>query len=164
MGLYIPYGLEVDWFPAPGMIHFEWYVPIDEDHHMYMIIQSKYVETAEEAKAFPQECDDIFDPLVWQRPGGQTDPMDDGPSWGFNNFDAFGREQVHYSYAYEDWWRRERLFKPDYIIVCWRMLVGKHAKGIQQRGDWAHTRGWSPRYDDYQPDLAPGDFRGMSPS
>ncbi len=158
VGLFMPCGLEVDWFPAPGMIHFEWYVPIDEDHHMYMITQSKYVETEAEAKAFPKECDDIFGPLVWQRPDGQTDPMGDGPTWGFNNFDAFGREQIHHSYEYENWWNRERLFKPDYIIVRWRMLVDTHARGIQKRGNWARTHGWSPRHDGYQPDLAPGDF------
>lgn len=44
------------------------------------------------------------------------------------------------------------------------IIEGEGAKGIQQRGDWVHTRGWSPRHDDYQPDLAPGDFRGMSTS
>ena len=159
VGLYMPCGLEVDWFPAPVMIHFEWYVPIDEDHHMYMITQSKYVETEEEAAAFPHECDGLFGPLVWQKIRSQTDPMGDGPTWGFNNFDAFGREQIHHSYQYENWWRRERLFKPDYIIVRWRMLVDKWARAIQKRGDWANTKGWSPRHDDYQPDLGPGDFK-----
>jgi len=41
------------------------------------------------------------------------------------------------SYAKEDWWRRERLFKPDYIIMQWRMLVARHVRGIQTYGNWA---------------------------
>ena len=34
-------------------------------------------------------------------------------------------------------WHRERLFKPDYIITLWRMLVSRQARGIQRRGNWA---------------------------
>lgn len=56
---------------------------------------------------------------------------------GCNNFDAFARYWSHHAYAKEDWWHRARLFKPDDIIMQWRMLVAKHARGIQQRGDWA---------------------------
>src|SRR2546426_93804 len=50
VGLFMPCGLQVDFFPAPGMIHFEWYTPVDEDHHMYMITQSAVVENDEQEK------------------------------------------------------------------------------------------------------------------
>ena len=55
----------------------------------------------------------------------------------FTNFDAFARRWSHHAYAKEDWWHRERLFKPDYIIMQWRMVVARHARGIQTYGNWA---------------------------
>ena len=161
VGLFMPCGLEVDWFPMPGMIHFEWYVPIDETSHMYIITQSKYCETEEEERAFHEECENWLGPLVWKQPDGQTDYPGDGPTWGFNNFDSFGREQLEHVYAKEDWWQEERLYRPDYIIVRWRMLVAKHMRGIQKRGalkrgNWANTDGWSPDGKGYSPRRAPG--------
>lgn len=158
VGLFMPCGLEVDWFPGPGMIHFEWYVPVNEEHHMYMITQSQYCKTEEEERKFHEDCEKLYGPLVWQTPAGQTDYPGDGPTWGFNNFDAFGREQLQHVYAHEDWWHRERLYKPDYIIVRWRMLVSKFMRGIQKRGQWANTNGWSPNGKDYNPNRGPGNW------
>lgn len=156
VGLFMPCGLEVDWFPMPGMIHFEWYVPIDERSHMYMITQSKYCDTEEEEQAFHEECENWLGPLVWKKPLSQTDFPGDGPTWGFNNFDSFGREQLQHVYDKENWWNRERLYRPDYIIVRWRMLVAKHMRGVQKRGDWANTDGWSPDGKGYSPGKAVG--------
>jgi hypothetical protein len=93
-----------------------------------MILHAGYAKTEAEKGAFSQEARALA-PLIWQEPGIQPE--------GFNNFDAFARQWSHHAYAREDWWHRERLFKPDYIIMQWRMLVTKHARGIQRRGDWA---------------------------
>jgi carbazole 1,9a-dioxygenase len=128
VGCYMPCGLEVDPFPVPGLVHFEWYVPIDEDHHMYTILQAGYATDDAQRTAFEEECHKVYGPLVWQEPGREPE--------GFNNFDAFGREQCHHAYAKEDWWNREFLFGPDYIITEWRKVVAKHARGIQTRGLW----------------------------
>ena len=147
VGLYLPCGLEVDWFPQPGMIHFEWYVPVDEEHHMYMIIQSRYCETEEDERKFHEDCENFLGPLVWKEPADQTDYPGDGPTWGFNNFDQFGRAQMEHVYAKEDFWNQERLTRPDYIIVRWRMLVHQHMRGMQKRGGpgkWANTGNWDP--------------------
>ena len=59
--MFLPSGLEVDWFPQPGMIHFEWYVPVDEQHHMYMITQSRYCNTEEEERQFHEDCETLFE-------------------------------------------------------------------------------------------------------
>ncbi|MGE0519626.1 MAG: Rieske 2Fe-2S domain-containing protein [Candidatus Binatia bacterium] len=149
VGLFMPCGLQVEPFPLPGMIHFEWYVPIDEDHHMYMITQA-YAPTDEADEArFHDECENVLGPLIWQPPGVQPE--------GFNNYDAFIREQVYHAYKHEGFWQRERLYKPDYIVVQWRMLVSKYLRGIQRRtGDWARPEGWSPTGDDYSPNRSPG--------
>jgi carbazole 1,9a-dioxygenase terminal dioxygenase component len=128
VGCYLPCGLQVDHFPKTGLIHFEWYVPIDEEHHMYIILQAGHASTDEERAAFKKEATEVLGPLVWTEPGVEPE--------GFNNLDAFGRKWLQHAYGKEDWWHRERLFKPDYIIMEWRKLVAKHARGIQKRGDW----------------------------
>ncbi len=151
VGLWMPCGLEVEPFPLPGMMHFEWYTPIDEDHHSYMICCAKEVQSDEEEAEFHKLCEDIAGPMVWRGPAGQTEPVGDGMEWGFNNFDAYGREQIHHAYQYEDYWHKEHLFRPDYIIVRWRMLVSKRMRGIQKRGEWARTHGWSPDGRDFDP-------------
>ncbi|MBM3941283.1 MAG: Rieske 2Fe-2S domain-containing protein [SAR202 cluster bacterium] len=132
VGVYLPCGLEVDPFPNTGMIHFEWYVPIDDEYHMYTIIQSQYVEDEVEERKFYEETEKLWGPLVFQRPGVEPE--------GFNNFDAFGRKHSFHSYQNEGWWRRERLFKPDYVIMEWRKLVSTHARGIQTWGDWQRKK------------------------
>ena len=151
VGSFLPCSLEVEPFPVPGVIHFEWYTPIDEDHHSYMIAFGKVVDTPAQEAEFHAMCETVGGPMVWQGPAGQTAPVGDGPEWGFNNFDAFGREQLHHAYQYEDFWHKEHLFAPDYIIVRWRMLVAKRMRGIQQRRGWATTHGWSPDGRNFDP-------------
>lgn len=128
VGCYLPCGLQVEGFPRPGKVHFEWYVPIDEHSHYYIILHAGYAHNDEERAAFTAEARELA-PLIWQEPGVQPE--------GFNNFDAFARKWSHHAYAKEDWWHRERLFKPDYIIMQWRMMVARQARGIQVRGNWA---------------------------
>ncbi|MDE2766213.1 MAG: Rieske 2Fe-2S domain-containing protein [Chloroflexota bacterium] len=126
---YMPCTMEGIGFPQPSMIHYEWYVPVDADHHMYTILQAAYVDTDEDEERFHVECEEKWGPLVWSTPGSGVE--------GFNNFDAFGRAEIHHAYRREGWWRRERMYKPDYALTQWRMLVSKHARDIQPReGDW----------------------------
>ncbi|MBT8445563.1 MAG: Rieske 2Fe-2S domain-containing protein [Gammaproteobacteria bacterium] len=158
VGLFMPCGLQVDYFPAPGVMQFEWYTPVDEDHHMYIICCAQPCENDSEAGAFRERCRTELGPLVWRKDEGQGGTVGDGHEWGFNNFDAWGREQMHHVYQYEDYWHREKLFKPDYIVVQWRMLVSKRMRGMQQRGDWAATAGWSPDGNGYDPKKGPEDF------
>lgn len=129
VGCFLPVGLEVDYFPTPGLVHFEWFVPVDEDHHMYTIVQAGYAKTEAQRQEFKEKCRTVAGPLVWREPGTQPE--------GFNNFDAFGRKWTHHAYAKENWWDREFLYGPDYIITEWRKLVSKHARALQTRGDWA---------------------------
>jgi hypothetical protein len=149
VGIYLPCGLEVDWWPAPGVLQFEWYTPIDEDHHMYLIGHAKVVHSPAEEAEFHRRCEQEYIPVTRKAPAGQTDPVGNGPHWGFNNFDAFGREQMHHVYQYEDFWHKERLIRPDLSVVKWRTLVDKRMRGVQKRGDWARTAGWSPDGRDF---------------
>ena len=153
VGLFMPCGLEVDWWPAPGVLHFEWFTPVDEDHHYYIIAHATVVNSAEEEAEFHRKCKEEYAPLTWKGPAGQTAPEGDGPTWGFNNFDSFGRAQIHHAYQYENFWVKERLIRPDVIISRWRALTEKRMRGMQTRDEWAHTRGWSPDGQDYDPKL-----------
>jgi len=127
-GPYLPCQLDVKGFPRPDLYHWEWYVPIDEDHHMYTIIQGKQCNTPEEADAFRKEVAETLAADVFTLPGVEPE--------GFNNFDILGRESSHHAYQYEDFWHRERLYRADYAIVEWRKLVAREARGIQTRGNF----------------------------
>lgn len=153
VGIYLPCGLEVDWWPAPGVIHFEWFTPIDEDHHMYIIAHATVVNSAEEEEEFHRKCEEEYIPVTWKAATDQVAPMGDGVEWGFNNFDAFGREQIHHVYQYEDFWHQEKLIRPDVTVSKWRLLVNKRMRGIQKRAGWARTHGWSPDGKDYDPKI-----------
>ena len=135
-GCYLPCGLDVPNFPGPGFHHMEWYVPIDEDHHHYIQIQYVFAKTEEQRREFDTAVDEHLSRAVWTN-DPKADPLSAGPNpAGFTNNDAFGREGVHHAYANENWWYREHLYKPDYSIIQWRMLVHNHARGIQKRGDF----------------------------
>ena len=151
VGIYLPCGLEVDWWPAPGVLHFEWFTPIDEDHHMYFICHATAVASEEETETFYKTCREEYIPVTWKAAQGQRAPVGDSVEWGFNNFDAFGREQIHHVYQYEDFWHQEKLIRPDMTVSKWRMLVNKRMRGIQEREGWARMQGWSPDGKDYDP-------------
>ena len=93
VGCYLPSGLQVEGFPKPGKVHFEWYIPIDEHHHYYMILHAGYARTEEERDTFYKEAETLAE-LIWQEPGVEPE--------GFNNFDAFARKWSHHAYAKED--------------------------------------------------------------
>jgi carbazole 1,9a-dioxygenase len=116
--MWLPCGLKVDPFPTPGMIQFEWYVPVDEGSHWYFVTWGKHVTSDSEAQAFFAETTSYWKPLV---------------IGDFNNDDVLAREAMQRFYAEEDGWHRERLYRPDVIITEWRKLASTHNRGIQRR-------------------------------
>lgn len=124
--MWMPCGLKVDPFPIPGIIQFEWYVPIDETSHMYFMTWGRRVGSADEANQFFQEME-----TTWKR-----QVVED-----FNSDDVTAREAMQRFYADEEGWTRERLFRPDLIITEWRKLVSVHNRGIQRREHAAGTAG-----------------------
>jgi carbazole 1,9a-dioxygenase terminal dioxygenase component len=126
---HLPCMYEANGFPDGKQTHFEWFVPIDEGHHMYTILQSVIVHSDEEEAEFHREADEKWGPLVWS-----MDPDIEG----FNNFDAFGRAEVMHGYNVEDFWHKEYFYKPDFVLTQWRMFVAKHAREVQKRTDMRH--------------------------
>lgn len=117
--LWLPCGLKVDPFPQQGMIHFEWYIPVDEKSHRYMITWGRYVDSEEEAAQFHHEVDRFWRDAVVGK---------------FNDEDVIARAAMQRFYADEDGWNRERLFRPDVVLTEWRKLASRHNRGIQRRG------------------------------
>ena len=115
--LWLPCGLKVDPFPRADSIHFEWYVPHDEQSHHYMVTWGKRVKDAGEAEQFFHEMSAVWKDLVVNK---------------FNNEDVLAREAMEHFYAEEDGWNKEHLYRPDMVIAEWRRLASKHNRGIQK--------------------------------
>lgn len=116
--LWLPCGLKVDPFPNADMVHFEWYVPVDENTHRYMITWGRKVDSDDEAELFYQEVDNYWRDVVVEK---------------FNNEDEIARAAMQRFYTKEDGWNRERLFRPDMVITEWRKLASRHSRGVQKR-------------------------------
>ncbi|MGE0716520.1 MAG: Rieske 2Fe-2S domain-containing protein [Alphaproteobacteria bacterium] len=123
--LWLPCGLKVDPFPTAGMIHFEWYVPIDETSHYYVVTWGKRVAGEAAQQQFAREVETHWKELVVDH---------------FNHDDVFAREEMERFYAEEDGWNRERLFRPDVILTEWRKLASRCHRGIQRRQHPAPVR------------------------
>jgi carbazole 1,9a-dioxygenase terminal dioxygenase component len=118
--LWLPCGLKVDPFPKSGVMQFEWYVPCDEHSHHYIVTWGKRVSSDAERDAFYADFD-----------GGLKDMVVNH----FNNDDVVAREAMEKFYTDEDGWNRERLFRPDMILVEWRNLASNYNRGIQRRNN-----------------------------
>ncbi len=118
VSIWMPGCLKVDPFPTPTSIHFEWYVPVDADHHRYLMTWGRPVETPAQAARFHEEMTTFWKDFITTR---------------FNHDDVTAREAMHDFYAGEDGWNRERLFGPDVVITKWRELASRVNRGIQRR-------------------------------
>ena len=116
--LWLPCGLKVDPFPDVDMCQFEWYVPIDEHSHNYIVTWGRRVKSDAERQRFYTEVDAVWKDLVVDK---------------FNNEDVIAREAMERFYAEEDGWNREYLYRPDLVLTEWRKLASKHNRGIQRR-------------------------------
>ena len=117
VGIWMPGVLRVDPFPAPHIVHFEWYVPVTERTHRYVISWGSKVAGEQEQKAFFDEMKYLWRDFVPQK---------------FNNEDMFAREAMDEFYSAQGGWHRERLFGPDVLITAWRMLCSRTNRGVQQ--------------------------------
>lgn len=125
VGLWLPCGLKVTAWPRRGVTHYEWYTPIDADHHLYVQCGVKNDVIADEEREQWRESDGYFQ---WEVPVVES----------FTKADIMGREAMQKFYGDEDGWHNERLYQPDLEITMWRTFASKHARGVQTE---EHTRG-----------------------
>jgi len=127
-GPFLPCGLDVPAFPMEGQFHWEFYVPIDEENHMYFILNGAQINNDEDRDNFYKTHARLSKDL-WKDPATVNE---DNPE-GFNNADVLGREAFQHAYQHEDFFHRENLYQADYAIMKWRYLVARHADVIQTR-------------------------------
>lgn len=124
VGLWLPCGLKVHFFPRPPVIHYEFYVPKDEKTHTYFQFGVIHTSDSTEAEAWLQE----YGYFLHEVPVKGDFTVDD----------AFARQGMQKFYSEEDGWYRERLYRPDIELTMWRKFVTEQARGVQTRD---HAKG-----------------------
>lgn len=104
-------------FPDHDLVHFEWYVPIDERTHRYMPMEGCRVQSAADAEAFRQKFVSHWVPLAHGT---------------FLNQDVASRESQQPNYERDEAWFEEVLLAEDFLLLEWRKLASRHARGVQQ--------------------------------
>lgn len=117
ISIWLPGVLRVSPWPDPSLTQYEWYVPIDEDHHYYIQTLGRQVSNAEDEAAFEKEFNDKWRPMALA---------------GFNDDDIWAREAQQTFYQHDEAWYKEQLFEPDRNISKWRQLASRHHRGIQR--------------------------------
>jgi len=112
----VPGVLRVDNFPYHGLFQFEWYVPITEDSHLYIITIGKRCANDQERAE--------YDHAFWHR--WKPESLE-----GFNNDDITAREALQPFYSSDRNWLEETLIREDQSVVKWREVCHRHARGIQ---------------------------------
>ena len=116
VGIWMPGALRVDPFPAPHIVHFEWYIPVTERSHRYLITWGSVAKDEQAEKRFHDEMTYLWRDFVPDK---------------FNNEDVFAREAMDEFYSQEGGWQREKLFGPDVLVTAWRTLCSNANRGIQ---------------------------------
>ncbi|RVT92945.1 carbazole dioxygenase [Sphingomonas crocodyli] len=116
----LPGVLRVDNFPFTGLFQFEWYVPVSDDTHLYIITIAKRCATEEERAEHEHEFLHRWKPVSLE---------------GFNNEDVFAREALQPFYNHDDNWLEETLVREDNGIIQWRELCHRHSSGVQKPSD-----------------------------
>lgn len=125
--LTLPCGLRIGpWGGAePGSgearyFHYEWYVPIDETHHRYLIAWGKRVSSAEEALEAERDIRTRWSYLEYE---------------GFNASDILANEGTQRAYSEEGYafGEKENLSRIDGYVLTWRRIASKHNRGLQRR-------------------------------
>ncbi|MGI5219420.1 Rieske 2Fe-2S domain-containing protein [Nocardia sp. CA-290969] len=117
VSIWLPAGVTVDPFPAPGIMQFEWFIPVDRGRHRYMMTWAKRGLTTEaQRQEFFAELEGSW--------------LNDVPE-KFNHDDVFAREAMAEFYDRGEGWANERLYGPDAVITAWRRLVSHRGGKIQ---------------------------------
>lgn len=115
--IWLPGVMRVDGFPFSDLTQFEWYVPLTEDTHLYIITIGKRCATADERTEFEHDFRHRWKVVSLE---------------GFNNQDVMAREAMQPFYARDAAWLEEGLIEEDLIIVKWRKLCHEYNRGLQQ--------------------------------
>jgi phenylpropionate dioxygenase-like ring-hydroxylating dioxygenase large terminal subunit len=114
--LRLPGFLRVDPFPTTGIVHFEWYVPVDERRHRYFQFSVKWT-SGFRAWRFRLAY------WLWWRWLAHVQ---------FNGQDAWMVKLMDPFYSEQDGWKREKLYRPDVGLTAWRRHCHENARQVQR--------------------------------
>lgn len=113
--IYLPGVLMVENFPEPGVCHFEWYVPIDDETHEYWRGTAANCPDEASFRAFETRFKSFYEPLALR---------------DFNGADVDSSEQMQEIYA-DGGWDEEVLCELDAAVIAWRKLASRFNRGVQ---------------------------------
>jgi carbazole 1,9a-dioxygenase terminal dioxygenase component len=115
--VWLPAVLRVQGFPAPDLTFFEFYTPINETQHRCFLAITRVCETEEERASF--RADFV---TRWRRYAIED----------FLSQDISARESTQWFYRHDRAWLEEVLVEDDFMLMEWRRLASRHARGIQK--------------------------------
>ncbi len=114
--MWLPGVLRVDNFPRQGANLYEFYVPTTDDTYEYWELMCFKYNSEEERQAILDEYEHYLKDAVFH---------------GFNDDDVWAREEMQAFYENGVGFEDEQLCEMDAVIINWRKLVSRHARGIQ---------------------------------
>src|SRR5262249_52797599 len=98
---------------------YEFYVPIDEEHHRYFQISSAICRSEREVAEYRARFETEFKPRF----------LND-----FASDDMLARLGLQSGYASEDGWRDETLGRTEEVVIAWGQLISRFARGKPMSG------------------------------
>jgi carbazole 1,9a-dioxygenase len=117
--MWLPCTNRVVGFPDHDLTHFEWCVPIDEYTHRYFPMEGCRVASEQEAAEFRRKFETHWKPLAHGT---------------FLSQDVASRVSQQPNYVNDSAWFEEVLLEEDFLLIEWRKLASRHARGVQTPG------------------------------
>ena len=114
--MWLPCGLRVENFPSAGTTLYEFYVPTTDNTYEYWELMTFQVNSEEERVATIDRYENYLKKAVFNE---------------FNDDDLWARDAMQPFYENGVGFEEEKLCEMDAVIVSWRKLVARHARGIQ---------------------------------
>ena len=115
--VWLPGVLRVQGFPEPNATFFEFYTPINETQHRCFLCITRVCPTEDERVQFRSDY-----VTRWRR-------------YAIDNFlsqDISARESTQHFYRHDRAWLEEVLVEDDFMLMEWRKLASKRARGVQK--------------------------------
>lgn len=115
--MWVPGVLRVENFPRRGINLYEFYVPTTNNTYEYWELMCFPYSNEEEKAALLDEYEYYLKKAVFH---------------GFNDDDVWAREEMQSFYEDGVGFEEEKLCELDAVIINWRKLAARHARGIQE--------------------------------
>ena len=115
--VWLPGVLRVQGFPEPDATFFEFYTPINETQHRCFLCITRVCPTEDERVQFRSDY-----VTRWRR-------------YAIDNFlsqDISARESTQHFYRHDRAWLEEVLVEDDFMLMEWRKLASRRARGVQK--------------------------------